>query len=86
MEIYEMPWYNNQEVQEAFKPKEESLVTRLRSKVSKKVVVAAAATAGVLAATAAVIAKARSGEEDFEDSQEEADIIEFPTTDQVEAN
>ena len=82
-EIYEMPWYNNQEIQETPEPEKETLVTRLRSKVSKKVVVAAAATAGVLAATAAVIAKARSGEEDSEDSTE-TNIFEFPTTDQVE--
>lgn len=82
-EIYEMPWYNNQEIQETPEPPKEALVTRLRSKVSKKVVVAAAATAGVLAATAAVIAKARSGSEDS-DSQEETNIFEFPTTDQVE--
>jgi hypothetical protein len=51
--------------------------------VSKKVVVAAAATAGVLAATAAVVAKARSGSEDSEDPWETEDL-ESATTDQVE--
>ncbi len=77
MEIYEMPWYNNQEIQDPPTPIEEkkSLVTRLRSKVSKKVVVATGATLGFLAATAAVTAKARSHEEDgSSDSTLETDV------------
>ncbi len=85
MEINEMPWYNRQEILETPEPTNGNLVTRLRSKVSKKVVVAAASTLGVLAATAAVM-KSRSNSEETEGVQEDAEIFEFPTTDQVEAN
>lgn len=81
-ESYEMPWYNNQEIQETPEPKNTNLVTRLRSKVSKKVVVAAAATAGVLAATAAVIAKSRSGEDS--DNSPLSEDFETNPTDLVE--